>query len=144
MEKIVDYMSASEVRKEWSSTIDTALREHPVFFQRTRDNLILLDVATLWLAFRHLQFHLSFYEEENGSVTCTEEELDLVENAPTREECIRQMIGAMRDYANDFYNDFALWSKAPNRQDHISYVLKILSSTDAQIREDIVCRDGKS
>ena len=57
MDQCIDYMkSASEVRKEWSSTIDTALREHPVFIQRTRDNLILLDIATLRLAFENLRW----------------------------------------------------------------------------------------
>ena len=53
MEKVVDYYKiASDVRKEWSRTIDTALRERPVFIQRTRDNLVLLDLATLRIIFR--------------------------------------------------------------------------------------------
>lgn len=145
MKQIVDYyQSASEVRKEWSSTIDTVIRERPVFIQRTRDNLVLLDIATLRLAFRSLRFELSFYAEKDGSFTCTEDHLDLVENAETKEACIDQMILAMRDYANDYYNEFALWSAAPNRKDQIPYVLKILASTDEEIREDIVCRDGKN
>ena len=145
MDQIVDYrVSASEVRKQWSSTIDTVLREHPVFIQRTRDDLILLDLATLRLAFQNLQFDLSLYTEPDGSVTCVEENLDLVENAATKEACILQMIGAMRDYANDYYNEFSLWSKAPNRRNHIPYVLKLLASTDEEIREDIKCRAGKN
>lgn len=145
MEKVVDYYkSASDVRKEWSRTIDTALRERPVFIQRTRDNLVLLDLATLRIIFRQIRFNLSLHTEKDGSVTCTEEELDLVENAATKEACISRMIAAMQDYANDFYDEFALWSKAPNRQDHIPYVLKILASTDAEIREDIICHDGKN
>ena len=145
MEQIVDYLkSASEVRKEWSSTIDTALRERPVFIQRTRDNLVLLDISTLRLAFENLRFELIFYPEENNSVTCVETHLDLVENAATQEACISRMICALRDYANDYYNEFSLWSKAPNRKSHIPYILKILSSTDEEIREDMICRDGKN
>ncbi len=145
MEPIVDYMkNASEVRKEWSSTIDTAIRERPVFFQRTRDNLALLDIATLQLAFRDLHFDLTFFNEEDGSVTCAEEHLDLVENALTRDECILKMFHAIRDYASDYYDEFTLWSKAPNRQGHIPYVLKVLVSTDAEIREDMICHDGKN
>lgn len=145
MDHIVDYCkSASEVRKEWSNTIDTVIREHPVFIQRTRDHLILLDLSTLKLAFENLRFTLVFYSEENGSVTCVEDSLNLIENAPTKEACIDRMIDAMRDYANDYYNEFSFWAKAPNRRGHIPYVLKVLSSTDAEIREDIICRDGKS
>ena len=54
------------------------------------------------------------------------------------------MIHALRDYASDFYSEFALWSKAPNRKSHIPYILKVLSSTDDELREDIVCRNGKN
>ena len=145
MNRTVDYCkSASDVRKEWSSTIDTVMRERPAFIQRTRDRLILLDVATLRLAFESLTFDLLVYEEKDGSVTCAEEHLDLVENAASSEECIRRMIAALRDYANDFYREFALWSKAPNRKSHIPYVLKVLASTDEEIREDNRCRAGKN
>lgn len=145
MNRIVDYCkSASDVRKEWSSTIDTVMRERPAFIQRTRDHLILLDVATLRLAFKNLTFDLLVYEEKDGSVTCTEDHLDLVENAASVDECIQQMIAALRDYANDFYREFALWSKAPNRTSHIPYVLKVLASTDEEIREDIRCHAGKN
>ena len=145
MNRTVDYCkSASDVRKEWSSTIDTVMRERPVFIQRTRDHLILLDVATLRLAFKNLTFDLLVYEEKDGSVTCTEDHLDLVENAASVDECIQQMISALRDYANDFYREFALWSKAPNRKSHIPYVLKVLASTDEEIREDIRCHAGKN
>ena len=143
MDQCIDYMkSASEVRKEWSSTIDTALREHPVFIQRTRDNLILLDIATLRLAFENLRFELILYPEKDGSVTLVESHLDLVENAANKDSGIDQMIHALRDYACDFYSEFALWSKAPNRKSHIPYILKVLSSTDDEIREDIVIEKG--
>lgn len=141
----IDYMkSASEVRKEWSSTIDTALREHPVFIQRTRDKLILLDIATLRLAFENLRFELILYPEKDGSVTLVESHLDLVEKAANKDSGIDQMIHALRDYACDFYSEFALWSKAPNRKSHIPYILKVLSSTDDELREDIVCRSSES
>ena len=145
MNGVIDYCkSASDARKEWSSTIDTVMRERPVFIQRTRDHLILLDIATLRLAFENLFFDLLVYEEEDGSVTCVEEQLDLVENAPSRDACIQQMVLSLRDYANDFYQEFALWSKAPNRKSHIPYILKVLASTDDEIREDIRCRAGKN
>ena len=54
------------------------------------------------------------------------------------------MIRAIRDYANDYYDEFTLWSKAPNRQGHIPYVLKVLISTDEEIRECVVCHAGKN
>ncbi len=46
----------------------------------------------------------------------------------------------MKEYARDFYNEFALWSAAPNRKSHIPYVLKILSSSDSQLLEDVAIK----
>ena len=73
-----------------------------------------------------------------------ESHLDLVENAGNKDVGIDQMIHALRDYARDFYSEFALWSKAPNRKSHIPYILKVLSSTDDEIREDIVYRSSEN
>ena len=81
MAEIIDYCrSASEVRKEWSRTIDTVIRERPVFVQRTRDNLVMLDLATFRLLFEQFRFDVSVYREDDGTVTCTEDHLDLAEN----------------------------------------------------------------
>lgn len=145
MAEIIDYyQSASEVRKEWSRTIDTVIRERPVFVQRTRDNLVMLDLATFRLLFDHIRFEVAVYQENDGTVTCSEDNLNLVENDISEEACVNRLIAAMRDYAEDFYREFSLWSKAPNRRDHIPYVLKILACTDAEIREDIICHAGKN
>lgn len=72
-----------------------------------------------------------------------EKHLDLIENATNKADGIELMIHALCDYASDYYNEFALWSKAPNRKSYIPYILKVHSSTDDEIREDIVCRNGK-
>ena len=86
-----------------------------------------------------LKFTVSFSEEEDGSFTAVLEELDLIENAPSKDEYMISVLSAMKDYAKDFYNEFSLWSSAPNRKNHIPYVLKILLSPDSRLREDMIC-----
>ncbi|MBO5587550.1 MAG: hypothetical protein J5899_02370 [Acidaminococcaceae bacterium] len=39
--------SSSEVRKEWSSTIDATVRLRPQFVQRTHDNITMLNTVML-------------------------------------------------------------------------------------------------
>ena len=107
--------------------------DKPVFIENSNDKFL-----------EPLKFNISFFEEEDGSFTGTLEELDLIENTPSKEDCLLSLIEAMKDYAHDFYNEFALWSSAPNRKSHIPYVLKILSSSNNQLMENIVCRNGKS
>ncbi len=90
---------------------------------------------------REYKFHIEIEEEDDGSITAYESELALVENAENREICINKMIKAMKDYAQDYYNEFGYWSKAPNRTAHIPYVLKLLINSDDSIAEDIICQD---
>ena len=103
-----------------------------------------VSTKTLQKFLEPLKFNISFFEEEDGSFTGTLEELDLIENAPSKKECLFSLLEAMKEYAQDFYNEFSLWSSAPNRKSHIPYILKILSSSDSQLIGDIICRSGKS
>ena len=137
-------ISATDARKEWSTTIDTAVRKRPVFIQRTRDSLVLLSTETLKGLLDSVKLHVTVYQEEDGSFTCVQEELALAENASDKDSCLQALLAAVRDYAKDFYEDFAFWAKAPNRFSHIPIIFKILSSSDEELMEGIVCRDGKN
>lgn len=140
----VYYQSASDVRKNWSMTIDSVVHNRPAFINRTHDHVAMLDAKLLLEAFQEYHYHVTLESEDDGSLTGYVEELALVENAPTKEECLSQVVAAMKDYALDYYADFHYWSKAPNRAAHIPYVLKLLVSDDEMILGDIVCRDGKN
>lgn len=104
----------------------------------------LFSSEMLRIFFETLKFTVSVFKEEDGSFTGTLEELNLIENASSKENCLISLLEAMKDYAQDFYNDFTLWSSAPNRKSHIPYVLKILSSSDSQLLGDMICQNGKS
>ncbi len=93
---------------------------------------------------KDMKFSVSLFQEDDGSFTGTLEELDLIENAPSKEGCLNSLLQAMKEYAQDFYNEFSLWSSAPNRKSHIPYVLKILSSSDRQLKGDMICLNGKN
>ena len=121
-------------------TVSKSYMEKPVFVRRSNDDIMILSTKILQHLLRHLKFNVSLFEEDNGSFTGILEELDLTENAPAKEDCISSLLEAMKEYAQDFYNEFSLWSSAPNRKDHVPYVLKILSSSDDEIMEDIVCQ----
>ncbi len=136
--------SASYVRQNWSTTIDSVVHSRPVFVKRTHDNITMMDSRLLQYLLLSLTFHVDIETEDDGSVTCFLKELDLVENAPSEDICLDKLIEGMKDYAQDFYNDFSFWSGAPNRKTHIPYVLKILSGDDEDIRRSIVCQGGKN
>lgn len=138
-------MNATDVRKNWSEVADTVIRTRPQFIKRTRDYMMLSNCELIESLLAAYNFTADKYVEEDGSVTLSLNELDLVENAPTEEETKKLLAESILDYAVEFYNDFSLWSAAPNRKNHVPYVLKALIFDDVQkIEECIVCQAGKN
>ena len=134
-------MNATDVRKDWSAVIDNVVRIKPQFFKRTRDCLMLTDVRFLLTMLSAYQFTATIYKEEDNTVTISLNEIDLVENAETEELAKQQLAESIIEYAEDYYNDFAYWSSASNRVEHMPYVIKALILNDAQqIGEQIVCQ----
>lgn len=89
-----------------------------------------------------LTFNVSFVREDDGSFTGAVEELDLFENAESKNNCLMLLLEDMKEYAQDFCREFDLWSSAPNRKKHITYVAKILSASDEKLLEDMKCQAG--
>lgn len=70
-------------------------------------------------------------------------ELDLVTEMAIPEEAIEDMIEAMRDYTEEYLEEFELYSKSPNRAHHLPYIRAISScKTDWEIRMLIEIKHG--
>ncbi len=138
-------MNATDVRKNWSEVADTVIRTRPQFIKRTRDYMMLSNCELIESLLGAYNFTALEFVEEDGSITLSLNELDLVENAPTQEEAKRLLAEAILDYATDYYSEFNLWSSAPNRKNHVPYVLKALIFDDVRkIEECITCQAGEN
>ena len=135
------YQNASDVRKNWSITIDTVVHDRPAFINRTHDYVTMLSSGLLADILHDYKYHVTLETESDGSVTGHVTEFDIVENAVSKDNCLRTIAKAMKDYAMDYYQEFSYWSKAPNRNAHIPYILKLLISDEQTIIEDIICQD---
>ncbi len=138
-------LNSTEVRKDFSAVIDKVVREKPVFIKRTRDHMLLSDVRFMEAVLNEYTFSAERFTEDDGSITLSLSEIDLVENAPTVAECIKALAQSILDYADDFYREYSYWSSAPNRKTHIPYVFKALILGDAEkVGAIIQCRDGQN
>jgi len=141
---VINSLSATEVRREWSTIIDTVVREKPAFIKRTRDRLVLANIATLMSLLDAYTFTARQFIEDDGSTTISLDVIDLVENASTFEEAIKKMASAILEYATEYYDDFAYWSRG-DRVSHVPYILKALILEDLnKIGELIECQVGKN
>ena len=90
------------------------------------------------------RFTAKKFVEEDGSITLSLNEIDLVEN-DANESSARYALGdAILEYAMEYYNDYAFYSHSPNRKGHVPYIFQALIMDNPQkIGESILCQDGK-
>ena len=138
-------INATNVRNEWSAIVDSVIREKPKFIKRTRDYMFLSNISLIENLLSAYNFTAEQFTEEDGSVTLSLNEIDLVENGADEQGVRLKLAKAIIDYSEDFYNEFHLWAAAPNRKAHIPYILKALIHNDVDVIGGLIqCRHGSS
>ena len=140
----MDMLCATDVRKNWSLTLDSVVRERPAYVKRTHDNVAIIDVTTLNSILAGYKYNAKKIKEKDGSITLSLCDIDIVVNDRDEDSAKKRLAEDIKEYAEDFYNEFSLWASAPNRKSHIPYVIKALTLDTEEISEDIVCLNGKN
>lgn len=117
---------ATTVRKEWSSVCDSVIHEKPKFIKRTRDRMWFSNLETMEEILNAYKFTAEKYIEDDGSVTLSLNEIDLIENGEDEQKAKMALGKAILEYSADYYNDYAFYSHSPNRKGHIPYIFKAL------------------
>ncbi|NLB53266.1 MAG: hypothetical protein GX808_10095 [Syntrophomonadaceae bacterium] len=129
---------ATDIRKNFSSAIDKAVREKPVAFKRNRDNLMLLSNAQVLGLLKGYSFKPVYIAEEDGSVTASLEGFDLVINAADREQAVTKLADELIEYAREYYDQFQLYFNSNNRQQHYPYILRVLLAEDLDEVKELI------
>ena len=136
---------ATTVRKEWSAVCDSVIHNKPKFIKRTRDKMWLSNLETMSEILEAYQFTAKKFIEEDGSVTLSLNEIDLVENGKDEQEARLNLANAILEYSMEYYNKYEMYSHSPNRKKHIPYIFKALIIDNSEkIGEIIQCQDGKN
>jgi len=136
-------ISSTQVRNDWSAVIDTTIREKPQFIKRTRDKMILADINLFSELLSAYTFSANLFTEDNGTVTISLNEIDLIENGENEKVAIQKMAVAILDYAEDYYSDYMYWARG-NRATHKPYVFKALILNDVNAIGGLIkCHHGK-
>jgi hypothetical protein len=119
-------MSATEVRKDWSTWVDKVVREKPLLVKRTHDYFVGISVEHLNQLLGPYKFEMEVETETDGSLVVSLKGFDLIVTAQTLDEARQTMAHELLEYAQDYFNEFDLFYRAPNRQEHFPYLLRIL------------------
>ena len=138
------YVNATEVRKNWSETCDSVARVRPSIIKRTRDEMLLASKNDVLDMLRVYALNATIIKD-NGSVTISMNDMDIVENAETEEEAKRLLAKALLDYAEEYYENYQLYSKSPNRGPHQPFIIRImLLGTVDRVMEELICQAGRN
>lgn len=136
---------ATTVRKEWSAVCDSVIHNKPKFIKRTRDRMWFSNLETMSEILKIYEFTAEKFTEDDGSVTLSLNEIDLIENGTDEQSARLNMGKAILEYAVDYYNEYELYSHTPNRKQHIPYIFRALIMDEPkEIGACIQCRDGKN
>lgn len=138
-------IGATEVRKNWSSICDNVVRVRPNVIKRTRDYLFLSTREDILAMLSGVKCSVSIINESDGSFTAATDEIDLAENDTTEELALSALASSLLDYALEYYDNYQLYSRSPNRSGHLPYVTKAFLLDDVnKIKEEMLCQDGKN
>jgi hypothetical protein len=136
---------ATTVRKEWSAVCDSVIHNKPKFIKRTRDKMWFSNLEIMSELLEVYHFTAIKYIEKDGSITLSLNEIDLVENGPDEQTARLNLAKAILEYSLDYYNEYEVYSRSPNRKKHIPYIFKALIIDDPEkIGEILQCQDGKN
>lgn len=131
-------MNATEVRRDWSSWVDRVVREKPSVVKRTHDYFVGISVEHLVKLLEPYKFELELDYEEDGSVAASLKGFDLVVAAQTENEARKALANELVEYAQDYFDEFDLYYRTPNRQEHFPYLLKVLLMSDTSEIESLI------
>ncbi len=136
---------ATEVRKDWSNVCDKIMHDKPQFVKRTRDKMCFFSFETMLDVLDIYQYTFEKIVEEDGSITLSLNEIDIIENGKNEFDARVNMANAILEYAMEYYDNYKIYSNAPNRKKHVPYVLRALLIDDVQrIGESLICLNGES
>lgn len=125
--KMEAVMNATKARSQFSEFIDSVVRDKPQFMKRNRDVILSFSEAQVEQLLSKYRFNVQVEVEEDDSFTVVMDEMDLIGAGDTKDEAIDDLAEQMVEYAQEYYQEFSLYSQSPNRADHFPYILLILT-----------------
>ena len=143
--KDMQTMNATDVRKDWSTIMDSVSRKRPLFIKRTRDYMMLASKEDVSTMLSYLKYQVREEVEPDGSITLTTDDMDLIVNAKTEEAAKKLMAEEISEYAEEYFDCYELYHNAPNRRAHFPFVMKaLIANSIEEVEEAIVCHAGKN
>ncbi len=122
----METFNASNVRQEFSHFIDTVVRDKPLTIKRNRDYIISFSMEHVRLLLAYYRFHVRYVKEDDGSITGSLNEIDVVVNGNNESDVNHLLAKELIEYAQEYNDEFSYYYNSLNRKSHFPYILHVL------------------
>lgn len=134
---MLNNMNFTEARANLSYLFDKVINEQqPVMVCRKREEALVIKRELLQQLLNGYRLSIEELAEDDGSITLGNDLLEIYVNADTKEKALHELIQELNQYTEDYMLRLSLFLHAPNRKDHLPYVMRILlSESDNEIQD---------
>ena len=123
-------MQASEVRKNFAETLNESEYRKPQIFRRRSTEFAIMTMDDLYDLLGMAVIPVTVQQSEGAFIVTSELMEDIIAIGNTMQDALAAFEKELRDYAHEYYENFALYSNAPNRKHHAPYIFRILAATN--------------
>lgn len=131
-------LNATDVGRHWSQFNDDVIRNGPRFVKRNRDRGAALNSEHLKEAFSEYTFNAVYFVEEDGSITVSMDDFDIVENGKTKDEAIDLLANGLIVYAHEYMDNFNLYFHSPNQREHFKFIMNVLNQDNVENVKELI------
>lgn len=83
---------------------------------------------------QNIKFNVIYEQDEKGNYIASFQEItDLLGYGDTKEKALDGLINDLMEYSQDYFTDsFSLYIQAPNRREHLPYILAVMLQNNAE------------
>jgi len=120
---------------------DSVNYPRPALFEHHGNRFVFASTETIFHLLSHISFTVTRHDEDDGSVTLSADALDIVSCGIDMQDARTALAKDILEYAVEYYQNYEVYSLAPNRKAHLPYVIKALAADSLeQLENAVVCR----
>lgn len=130
---LLDSMPFTNARANLSGIFDKLMNNEKAAVainRKNKEEILLMKRETQKAMLTAYRLKGEFYTESDHSYTISITPLDIVENGVTLEDALNSVINELKIYAADYIERLPLFMNAPNRRDHLPFVMRIILADD--------------
>ncbi len=126
---------SSEARANLGETLDEIYdKKMPVIIKKKiaggSKDFVFISKEIFGDLLNYVEFNVNVYNESDGSITLELEDLELVSNGDTIDSTAYELANDVIMYAEEYIENIQLYSIAPNRKDHLKFIIKVANYSD--------------